>query len=175
MHAIIVGEKYEPNVIDRPEGCHYNFDETGHWLRLMWSNPIDLEISSVQSGRARFGLYVHDTVIFLLHQFGETPWNEAAYSIHLVAQERRRIPEINPRLHALLKVILIDSATGVVAAIRALTFSADFTYRLHKAIRRQSKQLWDASKHTEIVKWVSDTYKTTDLVQQAEIMCKGGD
>lgn len=175
MHAIMIGEQYEANVTDWPEGCHYNFDEAGHWLHLMWSNPIDLEISSVQSGRAQFGLYLHDTVIFLLHQFGETPWNEAAYSIHLVARERRCLPEMDSNLHALLKVILIDSGTGIVKAIRALTFSAEFTYRLHRAIEWQSKQPWDASKHTEIVKWVCDTYKTADLVQLAEITCKGGD
>jgi hypothetical protein len=175
MHAIVIGQQYDPSMPEWPEGCHYNFDESGHWLHLMWSHPIELEISSVQSGRAQFGLYIQDTCIFILHQFGETPWNDAAYSIHLVAPDRRQLPEIDPRLHALLKIILIDSATGVVKAIRALTFSAEFTFRLHKAIAWQGEQPWDAAKHDEIIKSVYSNYQTTDLVQRAEIVCKGGE
>ncbi len=175
MHVISIGEPYDPSLSDWPEGCLYNYDMSGHWLHYLYKSPSDLEVSSVQRGTAQFGLYVHDSAIFLLHQFGDMPWNDAAYSWWIVPEQERRLPEVCDELHALLKVVMVDTSTGLVAALRALTFSAEFTKRLHEAIRTQSKKSFSRSRHDQIVRDVYSRFTTDDLVLRSEIFCKGGD
>ena len=135
MHILAVGEPYDTSIELWPEGCHYNYDASGHWLHYLYSHPTSEEISAIQRGPAQFGLYTQESVIFLLHQFGDMPWNEAPYSFWLVSEEHRRLPELTDGEHAFLRVVLIDTATGIVAALRALTFSSEFTRKLHGEIR----------------------------------------
>jgi len=175
MHRIAIGEPYDASVSDWPEGCHYNYDVSGHSLHYLYNGPLPIEISSVQRGQAQFGLYVRGPVTFLLHQFGEMPWNDAPYSWWLVPEDERKLPEVSDDLHALLRVIMLDTCTGLVVALRVLTFSPEFTKRLHQAIRLQSERSFSRSRHDQIVRDVYSRFTTDDLVLRSEIFCKGGD
>ncbi|HTY24017.1 MAG TPA: hypothetical protein VMC85_12855 [Desulfomonilaceae bacterium] len=175
MQILAIGQPFDPAFNQWPEGCHYNYDDSGHWLHYFYNNPSEQEISSIQRGEALFGLYISGPVIFLLHRFGKMPWNDAPYSWWLVAQEFRKIPEISDELHALLRVVMVDTATGLVVALRGLTFSAEFTRYLHEAIVNQSKQPCSLSQHDLIVREVYLTLSTHDLVRRCEIVCKGGE
>ena len=175
MQILAVGQEYDPLIREWPEGCHYNFDSGGHWLHYFYRNPLEIEIASIQRGPVQFGLYIHKPVIFLLHQFGYMPWNDAPYSVRLVSQEYRRVPELADGEHAFLRVVLIDTATGIVAALRALTFSSEFTRKLHGEIRRQSEGPWSPGRHDEIIQSVYSRFTANDLVQRAQILCKGGE
>ncbi len=175
MHVISIGEPYDPPVSDWPEGCLYNYDMSGHWLYYLFSSPSGVERSSIQRGDAQFGLYVHGPVLFLLHQFGDMPWNDASYCWWHVAEEDRAIPEISDSLHALLKVVMVDTDNGLVVALRALTFSAEFTKRLHEAIRYQAEHQWNANHQERLVSQVYSKFTTNDLVLRSEIFCNGGE
>ena len=174
MHVIRVGEEYTPSVLKWPDGCHYRYDTSGHWLHYLFHHPSSIEKEIVQSGPAQFALYIHESVIFFLHQFWEMLWNNAPYSWWLVPDEERQLPDFEDGLHALLKVVLVDTLTGRVAAMRALTFSADFTKRLHAEIRAQSGKPWSLSEHEEIIRYVYARYSTDDLLIRAHIRCRGG-
>jgi hypothetical protein len=175
MNILAIGQPCDPSISCWPEGCHYNYDISGHLLHYLFSNPSTIEVSSVQRGKARFGLYIQGPVIFLLHQFGEMLWNDAPYSWWLVSQETRKLPEVGDHLHALLKVVLVDSTSGLVAALRALTFSSAFTNRLHEAIRAQSEHHWSQSEHDSVIREVYSRFSTEDLLRRAIITCNGGD
>jgi hypothetical protein len=175
MEILAIGQPYDPSIANWPEGCHYNYDASGHWLHYMYSNPTPLEISSIESGEAQFGLYIYEPVIFLLHRFGEMAWHDAAYSWWLVSEEFRHVPTVGDGLHALLKVVLIDSETGLIKALRALTFSPEFTEYLHQAVRRQLEKPWNAAKYERAMRHVYGNYSTMDLVDRVEAFCKGGD
>jgi hypothetical protein len=100
------------------------------------------EIEAVGQDEAEFGLYCENSIVFLLYRFGETlPWSDSAFSWWNVSEEDRKIPapQANPAERILLKIILIEAATGIVKAIRVTTPSPDFTEKLHDAIRRQAK------------------------------------
>jgi hypothetical protein len=58
--------------------------------------------------------------------------------------------------------------------MRALTFSADFTKRLHAEIKTQSGKPWSLSQHEEIIQYVYARYSTDDLLIRAHIRCRGG-
>jgi len=175
MEILAIGQPYDPSVKSWPEGCHYNYDVAGHSLHYFYDKPTSLEVSSIQAGQAQFGLYIHGPVIFLLHQFGDMPWNYAPYNWWRVSQESREIPEVSDEIHALLKVIMVDTDTCLIAALRALTFSAPFTRRLHEAIMSQSERPQGQALHDEIIYDVYARYTTEDLVTMAEIFCRGGE
>lgn len=174
LGIIAVGQPYDPDVKTYPEGCHYSYDISGHWVHYLYHEPSKLEIESIQSGEAQFGLYVKGPLIFLLHQFGRMAWNDAAYSWWLVSEEFRKIPDEDPG-HALVKTVLVNTASGLVMAIRACTFSAEFTSYLHEAIRKQTQNPWSKEAHERAVKCIYSRYSTMGLVNMGEIFCKGGE
>jgi hypothetical protein len=175
MHVLAIGQPFDPSITQWSEGCHYNYDGSGHWLHYLYHEPSTVEVTSIQSGEAQFGLYVHGPLIFLLHQFGNMPWNDAAYSWWRVSEEPRQLPEVDGGYHALLKVVMVDTATGLVAALRALTFSAEFTEELHRAIRHQAEQSWNLGDYDSAVREIYSKFSTNDLVDRAQAFCKGGD
>jgi hypothetical protein len=174
MEVLAIGEPYDPSITNWPEGCHYNYDSS-HWLHYLFTKPTSSEIASIQKGEAQFGLYIHGPVVFLLHQFGEMAWHDAPYSWWMVSDECRQVPTVGDGLHALLKVVLVDTESGLVRALRALTFSAGFTEYLHLAIRRQSQEPCSRELYEQVIRRVYNKYSTADLVKRGEIFCKGGE
>src|SRR5208283_3662621 len=81
MQILAINEPFDQTINRWPEGTMFNVDASGHWLIYFYSSPSQVEIQSIQEGEARFGLFIADPVIFLLHQFGEMPWNDAPYSV----------------------------------------------------------------------------------------------
>jgi hypothetical protein len=174
LGIIAVGQLYDPDIKTFPEGCHYSYDISGHWLHYLYQNPTQTEIDSIQKGAVDFGLYTKGPIIFLLHRFGDMNWNDSAYSWWLVPKDFRAIPD-EIEGHALIKTIMVDTATGLVVAIRACTFSAEFTGYIHDAIRKQTQKPWSKDEHEKAVRYVYSRYSTQDLVDRAEIFCKGGE
>ena len=175
MNILTIGQPFDQTVTHWPEGTMFNYDASGHWLIHFYSSPTRMEIASVQQGDAQFGLYVVGSVIFLLHQFGSMPWNDAPYSVWLLQDEERVLPEISDHLHGLLRTVLVDTTTGLVAALRACTFSAPFTKTLHQAIDFQASLPCKPSLHHQIIQEVYGRFTTDDMVRQCKLFCRGGE
>ena len=175
MQILAINEPFDQTINCWPEGTMFNVDASGHWLIYFYSSPSQVETRSIQGGEAQFGLFIADSVIFLLHQFGEMPWNDAPYSVWLVSEEERKLPEVSDHFHALLRIVMVDTSTGLVAALRALTFSAQFTKALHQAIHVQASLPWDRSLHEQTIQEVYGRFTAADMVLQSRVFCKGGE
>lgn len=175
MFRLAIGEPYDPSVTEWPEGSIYNYDSSGHWILIMYRELTEEEIKGVQEGPIHFGLFVHAPVLFLLHQCGRMGWHDCPYSWWRVPPEDRSLPDVTPGYHALVKIVLIDSSTGLVRALRACTFSSEFTLRLHTAITGQSHIRWSDEEHQAIIQSVYRAYSPGKLAQHAGIRCQGGD
>lgn len=141
MYAIEVGKLYNPNRKVWPETTQYNFRDGGHELVLFYRRPTASEIQAVRTGKAEFALAVYESVLFFLSNFGGADhWDDAPFSIHLVPEAQRTIPPppATPETRALLSVILVDAASGLVRAMRQLTLSPDFTAKLVGLIHAQA-------------------------------------
>jgi len=141
MQIVAIGKPLFENRNNLPEAIEYNYQSGDHTLLLSMKNLHPKEIEAVRQDEAEFGLYCENSIIFLLYRFGETlPWSDSAFSWWNVSEEDRRIPEpqANPAERILLKIILVEAATGIVKAIRVTTLSPDFTKKLHDAIRQQA-------------------------------------
>ncbi len=185
MHLYVTGQPYHPGRTSWPEAVEYNFREGAHELRLFFPDPSPGEIAGVESGPAEFALLAEREAIFLLFQFGGgqpgrgLPWSDAPYNWWLNPPELRTLPnpEPGPDERALLHVYLIDAATGILAAQRALTFSPAFTAALHAAIRRQARSAWEGPAAYD--KALARLYRRYPvpavMLAAAPVECLGGD
>lgn len=134
-----VGEPYSSTKTHWPEGIDYNYRAGQHELRLFRRTPSPQEITDVKSGESRFALAVERDIIFFCYKFGQGPWGDCGFSIHLVPEAERILPELpaeNERV--LLTTLLIDAETGLLKAIRVVSLSPKFTRKLHQAILDQA-------------------------------------
>ena len=82
-----------------------------------------------------FNLGVKEDIIYFLFKLGSSPWCDAPYSIWQTKNEWRSPPPVIPReSDILLEIILIDSSTGIVRAIRAFSLSESVSHKLTNAI-----------------------------------------
>lgn len=141
MQIVAIGKPLFEERHELPEAIEYNYQSGDHTLLLSMKNLHPKEIEAVRNAEAEFGLYCENGIVFLLYRFGEAlPWSDSAFSWWNVAEEDRRIPapQTNPATRILLKIILVEAATGIVEAIRVTTLSPAFTEKLHDAIREQA-------------------------------------
>jgi hypothetical protein len=143
-------------------------------------SPTEAEVTAIKNGPAEFALAVESGVIFLLYQFeGGLPWSDAPYQWWLNSPEMRSLPNPEPieTERALLHIVLVDADTGIIMTLRTLTFSPEFSARLHGAIRQQSRSKWLGADAYE--KSLASLYRkfptTEDLLARATARCTGGD
>jgi hypothetical protein len=143
-HVLEVGKPYISGRREWPEGVEYNFRAGEHELCFFFRSPPRIEVEALLRGEAEFALVVDGPVIFLMYRFGEAiNWSDAPYSWHLVPQDQRTLPDPEgPATRALLQIILVDAASGLILALRVVTFSPTFTRALHAAIRAQAENTW---------------------------------
>lgn len=179
MQIVAIGKPLFEQRSELPEAIEYSYQAGDHTLLLSMKNLHPKEIEVVREAEAEFGLYCENGVIFLLYRFGEAlPWSDSAFSWWNVAEEDRRLPapQINPATRILLKIILVEAATGIVKAIRVTTLSPDFTEKLHNAIREQA-----AGKELSRAEFVARSlaiYKNqtpSELVAKAIVKTYGGE
>ena len=165
-----------PNIT---EGAHFNFDLSGCELTLVMNSPTHEEISDFKAGtRAVFGLYKKGSVLFLLFKFGNQPWCDAPFHMHIKGEFKGQIPE-DYKVGSFLSLIvtLVDSRgnRNVVKGLRYLTFSQQFSRRLVEVGKIQIAN--PISRHDyekEILRTYSLNPSTEDMVRNALIIEVGG-
>lgn len=175
MYAIQVGQPLNPTIYSWPPMPEYNFLDSGHELILSFPRPRPQEITAVWEATAHFAFTVVGDIIVFQYRFGGAlPWSDCGYNWHRVSEDIRTLPDMPaPGERAMLRVILIDANTGIVKALRALTFSHTFIKRLHQAIREQAaRPLPDDYEQQAERLFVN--YSTKMLRQRAIASCTGG-
>ena len=175
MYAIQVGQPLNPDINSWPPMPEYNFMDGSHELILSFANPRRQEIEAVREATAHFAFTIVGDIIVFQYRFGAAlPWSDCGYNWHRVNEEARTLPEMpTAGERALLSVIFIDVNTGIVKALRALTFSHTFTKRLHQAIREQAARPFPDD-YDQQAKWLFVNYSTKQLRQRAIASCTGG-
>jgi len=179
MPVLEVGKRYIAGRAAIDPRAEYNFRGGQHELLLCLSSLTEREVEAVRRGEAEFGLVVSGDVIFFLYRFGEAiRWSDAPYSWHLVPPGERELPEppATAETRALLSVVLVDADRNMVRALRALTFSPDFTRELHGAIREQAGRTWTVAAYDAELRRAYKRWPTTDLMLPAAVArCRGGE
>ncbi len=172
--GIQVGDRLQ-EYVGIPDGAHYNFNAAGHVLTVAMRTPDAAEIVAFEGGRVDLGLMVRTEAVFFTARFrhGDTSyWHDATYSVHRVPREERGSPDVDlpPGQGHPLVMILVDSATGEVVAVRIITMTHRFSLALAKAIAQQIASPGEGRHHDRIVDETFHRYPTTaDIARAAEV------
>lgn len=184
-HTLAVGKLYHPGRQQWPEGADYNFRDRGHEFRIFIPNASPAEIAAVHEGRVEFGLIVDLPELYVISRYWHP--NEprvimsfhCSYSIHRLDHDSRTLPpaweDTSPALRALVTIILVEATTGIVLALRALTYSPEFTRTLHHAIAEQAVMPYDPAEHEARVDAKVRAFDTGQLWELCTVRCTGGD
>jgi hypothetical protein len=143
MHRIEVGKELVPGHGPWPELSEFNLLDTGPELMLRFAGPTAAEVEAVRAGPCAFALAEAERAFFFLYTFGTpgagVPWSDAPYCCHLVPEGRRPGLALfaTAATRWALQVVLLEAGTGIVRAVRLVTFSAGFTRELARAVQRQ--------------------------------------
>jgi hypothetical protein len=178
LHGLAVGEPYIAGRNRFPEAVQYSFRGGQHELLFWIAEPTDREILDIRRGDCEFALFEEQGALWFLYRFGKTfGWSDAPFSIWRVAAHERQLPEPGDESRALLLVILVDAATGIVRGLRAVSLSRALTAALHRAISAQLAIGPPASEKEEgrRIAEVYERYPDVDaMVRAAVARCRGG-
>jgi hypothetical protein len=173
-----VGQPYDPSRRSWPEGADYNYRCGQHELRIFLADPSPQEVQAIDSGPVEFGMLAEPEGLFVVTRFGLTLSFATSYSWHRVDPAERVPPppheETSPALRALLTLLLVDAATGLVRALRAVSYSPEFTRAIHWAIGGQIAAPYDAAAYE---RWADAMLRltTSRLWVRTSIRCRGGE
>lgn len=180
MHKLTVGQLYLAGRRSWPEAAEFNFRGGAFELRLFLPGLRADEIQDLRQGRTEFALVVEGDVILLLYRFGGSiPWSDAPYTIHLVSEADRRPPMAlaTEQSRDVLQVVVVEATTGIVQALRLVSFSPAFSRALRGAIAAQLARPWPG--RTEYDRQVDEIYRRypvqSDMLKIARARCAGGE
>ena len=179
LHRLAVGQPFDPRRRSWPDGAaDYRFRCGAHELRIFLAAPTAEELAAVESGPVEFGLFAGPEGLFIVTRFGRSLSFDTRYQWHRVDPAERVPPppheETSPAVRAMVTIILVDASKGLVRALRAVSYSPEFTRALHRAIADQAAAPFDAQVHE---RWAAGLHRFTTLQLWGEttIRCKGGD
>jgi hypothetical protein len=142
------------------------------------------EIIAAEKGRVVFGLWVDLPELWVISRFHGPDDRvvmsfDCSYQWHRVNELERTAPpaweETSPKLRALVTVILVETRTGILKALRAVTYSPEFTRAFHKAIAEQASMPYHQAEHERRVEAIAHQYSTDQLWVKCQHRCHGGD
>jgi hypothetical protein len=176
MHRLAVGEPYRPTVRQWPETPHLRLATGGCELALFFATPTAREVQAVRRGKAQFAWVDSEHAAVLAFRFGDgVPWSDAPYTPH---REHPDTPAGLPEGdgHLMVVVVLVDAATGIVRAIRGVTWPPRFVAAVRRSVDRMlatpfSPQAADAALEALYARYPN----TAELVRQrADVVCTAG-
>ena len=129
-------------------------------------------IAAFRNGVSSFGLFAEKNLLFFLFKIeGFLDWSDLAFTIHLVQDEE--IEDHDGYLP--FNLVLVDSSTSIIKALRMVTVSPTFRSVLVRAIERQHQEPFNVIEYYKDIKLVYDTYPEVVLMlKKALIVEQGG-
>ena len=175
FRALEVGKPFEPGKTNYPEGVKFDFTEGGLVLLLFFAGPTEEEVEAVRAGGFKIGFFDiaildNDTfkgnIIFLVFKFGDLPWMDVPFTIHLA--QCKAPAEIEEGLGYGLQVLLIDAATGVLKGIRLVGLGTEWSRNFRQAILEQEAAGFDRRAYDAEIQRTYKMYRTRELVKMVE-------
>jgi hypothetical protein len=170
-----VGEPFEPGKTHYPECAKFDFTPSGPALFIFLVSPAPEEVEAIRSGPFRVGFFesaiIEDgrhkgTIIFLLFKFGDLPWLDAPFSIHLA--QCKTPAEIEEGLGYGLNIFLIDANTGILRVMRLVGLGTEWSRRFRQAMLEQDGAGFDPEAYDAEIRRMYRMYGTRDLVEMVE-------
>lgn len=141
-------------------------------------DPARHEIRAIRQGTAEFALLPADRWTVVLYQFTDPqdsnpkhglPWSDAVWEYHRQAGAEMVAVPGEPGSTFVLTVILVDTATGIVEALRAISPTVRFADPLREAATRQAATPRDDDQATRDLQDLYRRFSSTDLLLRSAV------
>lgn len=177
LHRLQVGALYNPRRTSWPETPHLRIVSGAPVeLVLFLNRPTAAEVAAVRTGTARFAWVDADHAALLCYRLDPgIPWSDVPYSPHL-EQPGDAAGIDDPTRHTAVTVILVDATTGVVRAIRLVTWPPRFAAAVAETLVRLAAAPFAAAAHDATIAGLYRRYPDTDVLvrKRADVTCTGG-
>lgn len=153
---LMLGKPFVEGVNSWPAGrFEYRVFGGGHHLLQICMDRIsELDIENFHKSPVHLGLCKLQQTVFILFRIGGfMECSDQAYHLRLVeAAEDRELPPHIPGTHQVLSLVLVESETGLVRAIRVVTWSKRGSTVLDRLLREQLEDpTWSPEGHARKV------------------------
>ncbi len=167
---LAVGEVL-PGIKGTGDSVRFGMGDSGAELLVCFGSPTEKEIAAIKEGPVQFGMFTKENVIFILAKFGTMPWMDAPFHVGL-AKGLTHLQDVEQGMGYGCTIILVDSSTGIVKALRYVGLSTEFSKRLKNNIEEQMNDVFDVAEYDAKLSRIMGTYSTKDMVRFSEVNCK---
>lgn len=164
-----VGQPLFPGQTLLPQSTYFEYSESGPMLIICMPELTEREVEAARKGRVELALYEHPPVIFVLHKIdGLLGWSDSPFSVRLCRQEIDLTAPIEDGQGLGLQIVLVESTTGVVRALRLVGTSTEFARELRSAMVRQTIRPFSSEEYDRTIGNVYTMYTSKQLVMKAK-------
>jgi len=166
---LTVGEKFDHAMPD--EAMSIVLMNGVPMLTLNFS-VTEKDIAAFLRGSSSFGLlFEHNILFFLFKIEGFLDWSDLAFTIHLAGDEK--IADNGGYLP--FNLILVESSTSIIKALRTVTVSPAFRSMLVKITQQQASERFDTIEYYKKIGAFYETYPSAgSMLKKAAIVEQGG-
>jgi len=181
LTAFTVGKAHPTVPPPIPEGGRFNWSRDGLELFLSVPSPSGKEVDDAAKGESEFAfatLPESPDVLWFFYRMGSSwLWSDAPYTPHLMAAEDQPDASLfTEEQRLLLNILLADSRTAIVLAIRAVSLSPDFSRDFAESLRSLMLRPWCGRQ--EYDRQIARAYQhypdTASMFRLAKHRTKGG-
>ena len=163
MNIFEIGKPFDP-IVGKPESVYFDADDAEYFLIYNFNNPTEKEIAAVQQENPFEIRYaVVGDIIWILSKVGNLAWTDAPYVPQLSKNATFVHPEEGEGTPMFL--LLTDSQTGIIKAIRFIGLGTDFSRSLLSEIEFVGAKPFDPATHYDKVNQIMQRYTTRDLLK----------
>lgn len=168
-----VGHLYMIGQTQFPESSQYNYRGGAHELVLFFNHPSQEEVNAVATGEATFAITFERGILFFCFQFGRViDWSDAPYTWHMVPSDQQvPPPELGDLERSLLTIVLVDSTTGIIKALRVVTLSHQMSAKLFEDINAQRRLSFDQAQYDATLAALTSRYTSFAIRRRAHAAC----
>jgi len=168
MYTMKVGQILFPGQTSFQPSTHFDYVSSGPMLIVTLPNLTQCEIEAARKGRIELALYDHPPVIFVLCRInGLLGWSDCPFSVGLCRQAIDLSTPIEDGQGLGLQIVLVESTTGVVHALRLVGTSTEFARELRAAMVKQTMRPFSPVEYGQAIVDVYTTHTSKQLLMKA--------
>lgn len=178
MQKLEVGKPFDENHDSWPEGVLYGFNRGQHSLAVFFNDPQEGEILAFRKAQVKFSLTTLEGIIFVGAFIPSVlDWSDAPFHIKLQSEETwcESTDPKTPETRIMLSLFLVNAASGILEAMRLVTYSPAFSRAFEAAIEDQKVAPFDPATHNRHLGDIQMKMTSAQIVRKAHITCTGGE
>ncbi len=167
--SLTVGKAFEHGMPDESMSIVLN---NGTPMLTFNFSLSEKNIAAFLRGISSFGLFTDKDLLFFLFKIeGFLDWSDLAFTIHLAQDETIE----DNRGYLPVYLVLVESSTSIIKALRMVTISPTFRSVLARAIEQQNNQPFNLIEYYKNIQVIYDSYpEVVAMLRNALILEQGG-